>query len=48
MNLIKFCFIHCNVLMMMRLAWKNSVFHKTREDFYRVGDTENFSAANYS
>lgn len=26
---------------------ENTVFHKIRDDFYRVGDTENFSAANY-
>lgn len=26
---------------------KSSDLHKIREDFYRVGDTENFSAANY-
>lgn len=26
---------------------KNTVFHKIRKDFYRVEDTENFSAANY-
>lgn len=47
LNLIKFCLIHHDLLMTMRLAWKTLFSTRLERTFYRVGDAENFSAANY-